>query len=157
METAPPLIYRPTPTPHIFRTYSERLLTYEDLDLSQNHRGSPEEQIMSISHKAKCKVSSPPFFSVPFAVLLFHFQIYSVTNSLGLMTLYCFKVKYGLVFFTIINSLQFLLFCAFRYFPCTGNIFTNEQITSFIIHNQKLNSRTLRMFDVPQTNYALYN
>ena len=46
----------------------------------------------------------------------------------------------------------------FRFFPCTGNIFTNEQIVSFIIiHNQKLNSRTLEMFDVPQTNYALYD
>ena len=43
--------------------------------------------------------------------------------------------------------------CIFRYFPCTGNIFTNERfISSFI--TQKLNSRTLRIFDVPLINYG---
>ena len=43
--------------------------------------------------------------------------------------------------------------CIFRYFPCTGNIFTNERfISSFI--TQKLNSRTLGIFDVPLINYG---
>ena len=38
-----------------------------------------------------------------------------------------------------------------------GNIFTNEQFISLLlIISQKLNLRTLGIFDVPQTYYALY-
>ena len=38
-----------------------------------------------------------------------------------------------------------------------GNIFTNEQLISLLlfIHNQKLNSRTLGIFDVPRLDISV--